>query len=155
MAKKPTSTDRKARHEASAGHDQTNGTGDGRAAADAPMALRDEPPERAAKSLSNKDYLAELARLQIELVKLQEWIRHKGLKVVVLFEGRDAAGKGGAIKRITESMSPRVARVVALPAPTEREKPSGTSNATSRTCRRPARWSCSIAPGTTVPASSA
>jgi polyphosphate kinase 2 len=73
-------------------------------------------------SLSNKDYLAELARLQIELVKLQEWIRHKGLKVVVLFEGRDAAGKGGAIKRITESMSPRVARVVALPAPTEREK---------------------------------
>ena len=72
--------------------------------------------------LSNKDYLAELARLQIELVKLQEWIRHKGLKVVVLFEGRDAAGKGGAIKRITESMSPRVARVVALPAPTEREK---------------------------------
>jgi polyphosphate kinase 2 len=77
-------------------------------------------PERA--SMNNKAYLAELARLQVELVKLQEWIRHAGLKVVVIFEGRDAAGKGGAIKRITEGMSPRVARVVALPAPTEREK---------------------------------
>ena len=64
----------------------------------------------------------ELARLQVELVKLQEWIKHKGLKVVVLFEGRDAAGKGGAIKRITEKLSPRVCRVVALPAPTEREQ---------------------------------
>jgi polyphosphate kinase len=72
--------------------------------------------------LSNKAYLAELRRLQIELVKLQEWIRHAGLKIVVIFEGRDAAGKGGAIKRITEGMSPRVARVVALPAPTEREQ---------------------------------
>ena len=77
-------------------------------------------PER--PPLSNKEYLRELARLQIELVRLQEWIRHAGLKVVVIFEGRDAAGKGGAIKRITEGMSPRVARVVALPAPTEREK---------------------------------
>jgi len=72
--------------------------------------------------LSNKAYLTELRRLQIELVKLQEWIRHAGLKIVVIFEGRDAAGKGGAIKRITEGMSPRVARVVALPAPTEREQ---------------------------------
>ena len=71
---------------------------------------------------SNKDYEAELARLNVELVKLQEWIRHKGLKVVVLFEGRDAAGKGGTIKRITESLSPRVCRVEALPAPTERER---------------------------------
>jgi len=73
-------------------------------------------------ALGNKAYLKELARLQIELVKVQEWIKHKGLRVVVIFEGRDAAGKGGAIKRITESMSPRIARVVALPAPTEREK---------------------------------
>ena len=72
--------------------------------------------------LSTKDYNAELARLNVELVKLQEWIRHKGLKVVVLFEGRDAAGKGGTIKRITESLSPRVCRVEALPAPTERER---------------------------------
>jgi polyphosphate kinase len=72
--------------------------------------------------LTDKQYLRELARLQIELVKLQEWIRHAGLKIVVIFEGRDAAGKGGAIKRVTESLSPRVARVVALPAPTERER---------------------------------
>lgn len=72
--------------------------------------------------LKRKAYEKELARLQIELVKLQEWIKHKGLKVVVLFEGRDAAGKGGVIKRITESLNPRVCRVVALAAPTEREK---------------------------------
>jgi polyphosphate kinase 2 len=71
-----------------------------------------------------KDYAYddELRRLQIELVKLQEWIRQKGLKLVAIFEGRDAAGKGGAIKRITESLNPRVCRVVALGTPTEREK---------------------------------
>lgn len=68
------------------------------------------------------DYEKELRLLQIELVKLQEWIRHKGLKVVVIFEGRDGAGKGGAIKRITESLNPRVCRVAALPAPNDREK---------------------------------
>jgi polyphosphate kinase 2 (PPK2 family) len=68
------------------------------------------------------DYQKELRRLQIELVKLQEWVRHKGLRVVVLFEGRDAAGKGGAIKRITESLNPRICKVVALGTPTEREK---------------------------------
>jgi polyphosphate kinase len=69
-----------------------------------------------------KAYEKELARLQVELVKLQEWIKLKGLKVVVLFEGRDAAGKGGVIKRITAPLNPRVCRVVALAAPTEREK---------------------------------
>ena len=74
------------------------------------------------RKLGNKEYLQELARLQVELIKLQEWIKHEGLRVVVIFEGRDAAGKGGAIKRITEGLSPRIARVVALPAPTEREK---------------------------------
>ena len=74
------------------------------------------------KKLSKKVYEKELARLQEELVKLQEWIKHEGLKVVVIFEGRDAAGKGGVIKRITERLSPRVVRVVALPAPTERER---------------------------------
>jgi polyphosphate kinase 2 len=68
------------------------------------------------------DYIKELERLQIELVKLQEWIKHKGMRVIVLFEGRDAAGKGGAIKRITESLNPRICRVVALGTPTEREK---------------------------------
>ena len=72
--------------------------------------------------IDKKSYEKELARLQKELIKLQEWIRNKGLKVVVIFEGRDAAGKGGVIKRITESLNPRVCRVVALPAPTEREK---------------------------------
>ncbi len=67
-------------------------------------------------------YEKELARLQIELVKLQEWIKHERLRVVVLFEGRDAAGKGSAIKRITQSLNPRICRVVALPRPTDREK---------------------------------
>jgi len=68
------------------------------------------------------DYVKEMIRLQIELVKLQEWVKQEGLRVVILFEGRDAAGKGGAIKRITESLNPRVCRVVALGTPTEREK---------------------------------
>ena len=72
--------------------------------------------------LKGKDYQRELARLHVELVKLQRWIVHTGQKVCVVFEGRDGAGKGGAIKAITERVSPRVFRVVALPAPTEREK---------------------------------
>ena len=88
-------------------------------------------PER--PRLTNKVYLAELDRLQVELVKLQEWIRHIGLRVVVVFEGRDAAGKGGVIKTITR----------------------GISSATSRTCRLPARWSSSTGAGTTGRASSA
>ncbi|MDK9780980.1 polyphosphate kinase 2 [Vibrio sp. B172a] len=72
--------------------------------------------------LKKKEYEEALEQLQIELVKLQEWVKHKGLKVVVLFEGRDAAGKGGTIKRITEKLNPRVCRIAALPAPTEKEK---------------------------------
>ncbi|MGA2584876.1 MAG: polyphosphate kinase 2 [Tepidisphaeraceae bacterium] len=76
------------------------------------------------KKIRNKFYLKELKRLQIELVKLQQWIKHKGLKVVVIFEGRDAAGKGGVIKRITESLNPRICRVVALGSPSERDKTS-------------------------------
>lgn len=75
-----------------------------------------------AEKLSGKDYERELKKLHIELVKLQEWVKHKGLKVCVLFEGRDGAGKGGIIKAMTERVSPRVFRVTALPAPTEREK---------------------------------
>lgn len=74
------------------------------------------------KSLDKKFYNKELEKLQIELVKLQRWIKEKELKVVVIFEGRDAAGKGGTIKRITESLNPRICRVVALPTPTEKEK---------------------------------
>ena len=72
--------------------------------------------------IPNSLYEAELAELQVELVKLQEWVKEQGLKVVVLFEGRDAAGKGGTIKRITEPLNPRICRVVALGTPTEREK---------------------------------
>ena len=74
------------------------------------------------KTISRKCYEKELSRLQIELVKLQEWIKHTGAKLVVIFEGRDAAGKGGTIKRITQSLNPRICRVVALAAPTERER---------------------------------
>ncbi len=74
------------------------------------------------KKMPNRLYEAELSRMQIELVKMQEWIKNEGLKAVVIFEGRDAAGKGGTIKRITEPLSPRICRVVALPAPTEREQ---------------------------------
>ena len=72
--------------------------------------------------LKEKDYRQELDRLHVELVKLQQWVVYKGLKVCIVFEGRDGAGKGGTIKAITERVSPRVFRVVALPAPTEREK---------------------------------
>ncbi len=74
------------------------------------------------KKLKRRFYEKELSKLHVELVKLQDWIRHKGLRVVVLFEGRDAAGKGGTIKRITECLNPRACRVVALGTPTEREK---------------------------------
>ena len=72
--------------------------------------------------LKNKEFEAQLAKLQGELVQVQLWVQRTGMKVVVIFEGRDAAGKGGVIKRITERVSPRVFRVIALPAPTEREK---------------------------------
>ena len=74
------------------------------------------------EKLPKQVYEGELAKLQVELVKLQEWIKQKGLKMVALFEGRDAAGKGGVIKRITQSLNPRFCRVVALGTPTEREK---------------------------------
>lgn len=74
------------------------------------------------KKLSNRQYAKSLKELHVELVKLQEWVQHAGLKVCIIFEGRDGAGKGGSIKALTERVSPRVFRVVALPAPTEREK---------------------------------
>jgi polyphosphate kinase len=73
-------------------------------------------------TLERRTYFRELLRLQAELVKLQDWVHHTGYKLVVLFEGRDAAGKGGVIKRITQRLNPRVCRVVALPAPSDREK---------------------------------
>ena len=74
------------------------------------------------KRVKKSVYEKELFRMQLELVKMQEWVKNNGLKVVVIFEGRDAAGKGGVIKRITQHLSPRICRVAALPAPTEREK---------------------------------
>ena len=74
------------------------------------------------EKLNKKFYEQELAKLQIELVKVQRWVQHKGLKIVVIFEGRDAAGKGGAIKRISECLNPRVCKVVALGTPSDREK---------------------------------
>ncbi len=80
------------------------------------------PDDVPTRKLDKKTYEAELAELQVELVKLQTWIQQQGLRVVIIFEGRDAAGKGGTIKRITESLNPRACRVVALPKPTERER---------------------------------
>ena len=81
-----------------------------------------EPEQKDTRKIKKKVYERELARMQVELVKLQEWIKDQGLKVVVLFEGRDAAGKGGVITRIIQRLNPRVCRVVALGTPTEREK---------------------------------
>jgi polyphosphate kinase 2 len=87
--------------------------------------LKDRPHSGAQgepRQLTRKEYDKELARLQVELLQLEEWVRYKQLRLVVLFEGRDTAGKGGMIKRITGLLNPRFARVVALPAPTERER---------------------------------
>lgn len=77
---------------------------------------------RTGNRLSGKQYEKELARLHVELVRLQQWTVHTGAKICVVFEGRDGAGKGGTIKALTERVSPRIFRVIALPAPTEREK---------------------------------
>ena len=92
----------------------TNGAG--------PLEIHHGDLKAEARKIKNEVYEKELARLQIELVKMQNWVKLKGLKVLVLFEGRDAAGKGGVIKRITESLNPRICRVVALGTPTENEK---------------------------------
>ena len=94
-------------------------TGNGDAATTAADERGTSPTD---KALSTKDYDRELKKLHVELVKLQQWVVAKGLKVCLVFEGRDGAGKGGTIKAITERVSPRVFRVIALPAPTEREK---------------------------------
>src|ERR1700736_2799374 len=87
-----------------------------------PMKDARDDKHEANGELKRKAYERELARLHVEFVKLQQWVVHEGLKVCILFEGRDGAGKGGTIKAITERVSPRIFRVVALPAPTEREK---------------------------------
>jgi len=86
------------------------------------MAHEDRERDDNGKKLKRKEYEKELAKLHVELVKVQEWVKHEGVKICIVFEGRDGAGKGGTIKAITERVTPRVFRVVALPAPTEREK---------------------------------
>jgi polyphosphate kinase len=103
------------------GHEDTNKIEPGQevVSLDAPM---EQAPKPKRKKMSTEEYENELTKLNIELVKFQEWIKAQGLKVVVVFEGRDAAGKGGAIKTITAPLNPRYARVVALGVPTEREK---------------------------------
>ncbi len=85
-------------------------------------AAKTPAPSGKKEELGNKEYAKEMKKLHIELVKMQEWVKHAGLKVCIVFEGRDTAGKGGTIKAITERVSPRTFRVVALPAPSDREK---------------------------------
>ena len=92
----------------------------GRSGNDTPAGVGGEQAEK--PDLKRKDYESKLRELHVKLVELQEWVRHEGKKICIVFEGRDGAGKGGAIKAITARVSPRVFRVVALPAPTEREK---------------------------------
>lgn len=86
------------------------------------MTKHSKKEQHKSEKISKKKYEKELAKLQIELVNLQRWVQHAGLKIVVIFEGRDAAGKGGAIKRISECLNPRVCKVVALGTPSDREK---------------------------------
>ena len=86
------------------------------------MAARQAKGDGRSSKLTRKAYEKDLRKLQIELCRLQDWVKHEGLRVIIVFEGRDAAGKGGTIKAITSRVSPRVFRVVALPAPSDREK---------------------------------
>src|SRR3954451_6432657 len=86
------------------------------------MAADKKKKSKDERKLKTKQYEEELRRLQAQLCKLQEWVKHKGLRAIVVFEGRDGAGKGGTIRALAERVSPRVFRVVALPAPSDREK---------------------------------
>ena len=99
------------------------------------MAKNKESETKKNPRLKKIFYEKELTRLQIELVKLHEWVREKGLKIVVIFEGRDAAGKGGMIKRINEKLNPRICRVAALPTPTERERTQWCLQSRCNTCK--------------------
>ena len=83
---------------------------------------KDDKKDDKKKGMGRKEYEAEINRLQVQLCKLQDWVKYRGLRVIVVFEGRDAAGKGGTIRALTERVSPRVFRVLALPAPSDREK---------------------------------
>jgi polyphosphate kinase 2 len=101
---------------------ETKGAAKSKNAAKEKDAAKSKAKNESRRELSGKEYAKELKKLHVELVKLQEWVKHAGLKVCIVFEGRDGAGKGGTIKAITERVSPRVFRVIALPTPTEREK---------------------------------
>jgi polyphosphate kinase len=109
------------------------------------------PPLTKKGKIARKFYDKELRRLQEELVKLQYWVKHNNLRVVVLFEGRDAAGKGGAIKRITERTSPRIVRVVAWARPMTAKKPNGGFSAMWPIYRPAVKSFCLTAVGTTAP----
>ena len=85
------------------------------------MSKKAKTPAAAPEKLGSKEYMKELRTLQAKLCHLQEWVKHKGLRVIIIFEGRDAAGKGGTIRALTERVSPRVFRTVALPAPSDRQ----------------------------------
>lgn len=108
--------------------------------------------DKQAAKVPRAAYEKELLRLQTELVKLQEWVRAEGARLVVIFEGRDAAGKGGTIKRVAEHLNPRVARIAALPKPTERERTQWYFQRYVEHLRPPGRSCCSTGPGTTGPA---
>ena len=112
---------------------------------------RNRARSRKREQIPNDVYEAELFRLQTEFVRLQEWARQTGARIVMVFEGRDAAGKGGTIKRITEYLSPRVSRIAALPAPTERERGQWYFQRYIAHLPRRARSCCSTGPGTTGP----
>ena len=105
------------------------------------------------KKMKRKEYEKQLQKLQVELCRLQDWVKAEGAKIIIVFEGRDAAGKGGTIKAIAERVSPRVFRVVALPAPSDREKSQMYISVTWRTFPPPARSSSSTEVGTTGQAS--
>ena len=123
MAQKKDAPKGKAKAKPAAKKDGKAAKKDGKAAKPAVVKVADTsaaPPKK--EKLSRKEYDRALEKLHVELVKFQEWVKLKGLKVCVVFEGRDGAGKGGTIKALTERVSPRVFRVIALPAPTEREK---------------------------------
>ena len=110
----------------------------------------EQPVEK--KKLKRKDYEKELRDLQVELCHLQAWVKSTGARIIIVFEGRDAAGKGGTIRAMTERVSPRVFRVVALPAPSDRERLRCFFSDICSNSPRPARSSSSIAAGTTGPA---
>src|SRR5262249_56124262 len=105
--------------------------------------------------MKRKEYKRQELSLQVELVKFQRWVQKEKQRLVIIFEGRDAAGKGGTIIRFMQHLNPRHARAVALSKPTEPSAASGISSVMSSTFPRPATWSCSIALGITAPASSA